>query len=173
MSEPDQEARREQQEMQRDTQLHANHVATGKQSNGPRVLEDLSVIDDGPDLDDDTLDHLHSKVVSTANLSEAEVDGMEWRHEIAGLRRRQFHPPAYGLTGYCRALAFRDASAHAEPMAPEDRIKHEGMLHIADMAVTRSEEFIGPETATKDTRESIVSSEDRGGSGGIGSRLRR
>lgn len=159
-------------EEQRKTELHARNVISNDQSDSPKILEYLAEIDDSPELDDNTLDYMLSKVVSTANLTEAEVRGIEWENEIAMLRRRQAHPPEYGLTGHLRAVAFRDASAYRLPISETERIKHEGHGTVAKLAATRSEDFLGVEKSTQDITESILSDNQSESSGGIMSRWR-
>lgn len=158
---------------QRNNELHARNMIQDNKSNTPQILEFLAEIkdEDSPDLDDESLDHMLSKVVSTANLSKEEVEAIEWHNEIAMMRRRHAHPPNYGLTGYLRAFAFRDSSEYRLPIDQMDIIKQEGHGLLSKLAATRSEEFIGVETSTRDIRESIVN-EEQSASGGLWQRMR-
>lgn len=168
-SNPGKQAAEERQE-QREHQLHAQNLQRrGEKDDAPRTLEYLAEIDDGPDLDDGgSLDHLTSKVVSTANLDSDRVDGAEWENEIAMLRRRQAHPPAYGITGHFRAWVKGTNDGYKEPLESEDLIKHEGVGQIGKLALSRSEDFTGVETPTRDTTESIVTGKDSKSSGILG-----
>lgn len=169
MAESEEEMRRK----EREHQMHAHNMGQSSQDKDPKTLKYLSDIDDGPELQDDSLEYQHSRVISTANLEEEEVDGIEWHTEIALLRRRQAFPPKHGVTGIARAFAMDSADSYRNPMDQMDTIKHEGHGFITMLASTRSEEFIGVETTTSDTRESIISGGSNDSTGGIRGRIRR
>lgn len=160
----------EERQAQREHQLHAQNLQRQADTDdAPRTLEYLAEIDDGPDIDDGgSLDHLLSKVVSTANLDSDRVAGAEWENEIAMLRRRQAHPPVYGITGHFRAWVKGTNDGYKEPLDTEDLIKHEGVGQISKQALSRSEDFVGVETPTRDTTESIVTGKDSSKSGILG-----
>lgn len=158
------EAIREQQQMQRNTEMHARNIVSDRNTDDPRTLKYLAETDEIPSLSDDTLDYLLHKNISTANLSELEARAIEWENEIAMLRREQSHPPEYGITGYLRAYAFQDMDQYAQPIDSSERIKQQGLGMLSKLAATRSEEFIGVDTTTRDIQESIVSEpNDSGG----------
>lgn len=161
-----------QQEMQRRTEMHARNLSTQGKDDNPKTLEYLAETDEGPELRDDSLDHLLHKNISTANLTEAEVRGIEWENEIAMLRRLQEYPPTYGITGYLRAFAFQDIDAYREPIDSIERIKQQGLGTLSKLAATRSEEFIGVDTSTRDTQETIVNDSESDDSGGMVRRWR-
>lgn len=157
---------------QRRTELLAESLRRKQDTNDPKVLEFLSLIDDGPELSDDSLDYLLSKTVSTANLSAEQVRGFEWRAELALLRRRQAHPPKHGLTGILRAVAFDDPKEAKEPLSAEEIIKHEGVGTLASLAATRSQDFEAVEKSTRHTSETFVNDGEEGLTGGALSRFR-
>lgn len=161
-----QEAIRQQQQMQRNTELHARNFVADKNRDDPKTLKYLAETDNIPTLSDDTLDYLLHKNISTANLNEAEARAIEWENEIAMLRREQAHPPDFGVTGYLRAYAFQDMDEYKMPIGQEERIKQQGIGMLSKLAATRSEEFIGVDTTTRDIQESIVSNPDES-SGGL------
>lgn len=163
---------REQQKMQRNTEMHARNVVSDRQGDNPKTLQYLAETNDIPKLSDDSLEYMLHKNLSTANLSQAEVQGIEWENEIAMLRRLQVHPPAYGLTGYMRAFAFQDIDEYKEPVGQLEQIKQQGIGLLSKLAASRSEEFIGVDTATRDIQESIVSNPDEKESGGMLRRFR-
>lgn len=160
----------EERRKEREHQMHAQNFVQETNNQDPKVLKFVSQIDDAPELDDESLDYQHSKVVSTANLTDDAVEAFEWETEIGMLRRRQAFPPKYGLKGIARAFALGSADEHREPLNELDVIKHEGHGLVSRLAATRSEEFIGVETTTSDTRESIIAGPDEN-SGGIRGRL--
>lgn len=162
----------EERRKEREHQMHAHNIGQPPSDTDPKTLKYVSEIDDGPELRDDAMNYQHSRVVSTANLEDTDVEGIEWHTEIAMLRRRQAYPPKHGITGIARAFAMDSADEYREPMGPIDTIKHEGHGFLTQLAGTRSEDFIGVETSTSETRESIISGTDESG-GGIRGRIRR
>lgn len=159
------EAIRQQQEMQRNTEMHARNVVSDRNRDDPKTLKYLAETDAIPELSDDTLEYLLHKNISTANLSEAESRAIEWENQIAILKRGISHPPEYGVTGYLRAYAFQDMDQYKTPIDASERIKQEGLATLSKLAATRSEEFIGVDTTTRDIQESIVSDPDESGGG--------
>lgn len=165
--------REKQMEHQREQQLrelHARSLFSESQQNDPATLKYVTEYDDLPDLPTEALGFLNSKVVSTANLTEEQVESVEWFKELTLLRYRAAHPPRYGLTGLARAFALNDASEYRKPLSETDKIKMEGTGWISELAATRSEDFKGVETTTSDTKESIIN-ETGGDGGGIRGRL--
>lgn len=160
------EAIRQQQQMQRDTELHARNIVSDQNRDDPKTLKYLAETEDLPELSDDTLNYLLHKNISTAYLSEAESRAIEWENQIAILKREISHPPDYGVTGYLRAYAFQDMDQFKTPIDVSERIKQEGLATLSKLAATRSEEFIGVDTTTRDIQESIVSNAEES-SGGL------
>lgn len=158
--------------LKRNSEIHARNVVPSNTSNDPRTLKYIVENNNLPELEDDSLDYFLNKIISTSNLSEEETQGIEWENEIAMLRRRQVYPPEYGLTGHLRGFAFGDADAYLMPLDKFELIKQQGLATLSKLAVTRSEEFVGVETSTRDVNETIVSEEESGSSGGLGNRLR-
>lgn len=160
-----QEAIRQQQEMQRNTEMHARNIVSDRNRDDPKTLKYLAESDSIPELSDDTLEYLLHKNISTANLSEAESRAIEWENQIAILKREISHPPEYGVTGYLRAYAFQDMDEYKTPIDASERIKQEGLATLSKLAATRSEDFIGVDTTTRDIQESIVSNPEESGGG--------
>lgn len=171
MSDQQEKAIQKQQQMQRNTEMHARNVVSGENPDNPKTLQYLAEPGDVPELSDNTLDYMLHKIISTANLTEAETKGIEWENEIAMLFRTQVHPPEYGCTGYMRAFAFQDIDAFREPIDQLESIKQQGIGTLSKLAATRSEDFIGVDTSTRDIQESIVSNPDEK-SGGLLARRR-
>lgn len=158
---------------QRGHQLNAQAVAdTSDDNDAPVTLEYVSEVDDGPDLDDDTLDYQLSKVISTANLEEGQVDALEWRNEIYALLRRRVHPPRHGLTGDIRAYAFDDPTEALQPLSGKDVIKQEAQGVLSQFAASRSKDGYLVDVATKKVTESYVGG-DRSSGRSIMDRIRR
>lgn len=157
--------------MKRNNEIHARNVVPSNTSNDPRTLKYIVENKDLPELGDDSLDYFLNKIISTANLSEDEANGIEWENEIAMLRRKQVYPPEYGLTGHLRGFAFADAEAYLMPLDKFELIKQQGLATLSKLAVTRSEEFVGVETSTRDVSETIVNDEEEGSSGGLANRF--
>lgn len=158
--------------LKRQSEIHARNVVSGSSSNDPRTLKYIVENKNLPELKDDSLDYFLNKIISTANLSEEETEGIEWENEIAMLRRKQVYPPEYGLTGHLRGFAFADADAYLMPLDKFELIKQQGLATLSKLAVTRSEEFVGVETSTRDVNETIVNDEESSSSGGLGNRLK-
>lgn len=122
----------------------------------------------------EALEWINSKSASTANLSEEDVRSKEWVIEYFQLLAPLEHPPEYGLTGALRAWAYDDPNEYREPLKPSEQIKVEGYSEVGKEANSRSKEGWGVETATKDTKESIVRGKDgKKSGGGILGRLRK
>lgn len=167
------EVAKKQQKARRNSEIHARNVISDMPSNDPRTLKYIVDNEDTPSLSDDSLDFMLNKIISTSNLSTEQTRGFEWENEIAMLRREELYPPEYGLTGWLRAFAFDDANEYKMPLSKTEKIKQQGLATLSKYAATRSEEFIGVETSTKNLSESIVSDEETESSGGLGSRLSR
>lgn len=160
---------KEQQEHQR----HQTNLARPS-SDDDTAPETLTYISEPEDIDPgvDALEWINSKSSSTANLTEEDVRSKEWILEIHQLVAPMEHPPEYGLTGHLRAWAYDDREEFKKPRSVTDRMKTEGAKEVARESNTRSKEGWGVETATRDTKESIVRDGDSDGGGGLLGRLR-
>lgn len=157
--------------LKRNSEMHARNIVSGSTSNDPKALKYIVENNNLPELEDDSLDYFLNKIISTANLSGEETEGIEWENEIAMLRRKQVYPPEYGLTGHLRGFAFGDSSEHLMPLDKFELIKQQGLATLSKLAVTRSEEFVAVETSTRNVNETIVNDDETGSSGGLGNRL--
>jgi len=156
-------------EEQREHELHASQLGGGQ--NGNNAPETLKYVSKPEDIDSpiEALEWINSKSTSTANLDPEDVRSKEWVLEYHQLMARFEHPPEYGLTGHLRAYVFDDKDEFAHPLAPSDMLEVEGYTEIGKESTTRSKDGWATETATRDTRESIVrNNEDDSGSGLLG-----
>lgn len=144
----------------------------GQEGDDPATLAYISEPED-VDSEIDALDWLNSRTTSTANLSEEDVRSKEWVAEYHLLIAKTRYPPSYGLTGPWRAWAFDDADEQLDPLGPDTELELEGFSETSKEAKTRSREGWGVETATRDTKESIVRGKEQDSGGGILDRLRR
>lgn len=120
----------------------------------------------------DALEWINSKSASTSNLEPEDVRSKEWVLEYFQLLARLEHPPEYGLKGPLRAWAYDDSEEYRKPLKPSDRLETEGFTEVGKEAKSRSKDGWGVETATKDTKESIVRGKESDSSGGILGKLR-
>lgn len=115
----------------------------------------------------DAVSWANSKTASTANLSEEDVKSKSWVIEYHQLIGKCAHPPEYGLTGPLRAWAYDDYTEWRTPLDARDDLKLEGFSETAKEAKTRSKDGWGVETATRDTKESIVRGNESESGGGL------
>ena len=169
-SEPDQE----QIDDARRAQRHDMNLgrAADDREDAPRTLEYISEPEESVDSPTDALEWINSKSASTANLSKADVQSKGWVLEYHQLLSRMEHPPVYGLAEHLRAWAYDDREEWRKPLSSEEFLEIEGYTEIGKEATTRSKDGWGVETATRDTKESIVR-EDNDKSGGLLGKLRR
>lgn len=165
--------RQEELEKEREHQIHTQNITQPvNDDENPKTLEYLAEIDDVAELPEEGLKQFTSRLASTANLSEEEVRGNEWVKEyIAQIWQSNF-PPEYGLTGHVRAWAYDNPDEFRLPLTAQDKVAMEGYLDNTKLALSRSKDFEGVETATKDTRESIVRGNESDSGGGLIDRLR-
>jgi len=168
------QSREEAIEDQREHEIHTGNLGR-PDGNDDKAPQTLKYVSEPEDIDSpiDALEWINSKSASTANLDPEDVRGKEWVIEYFQLLGRLEHPPEYGLTGPLRAWAYDDKSEHKKPLKPSDRLQVEGYSEVGKEAKTRSKDGWGVETATRDTKESIVRGKDSdSGSGGLLGRLK-
>jgi len=158
---------------QREHNIHQTNLsaANGDGSNAPETLKYISEKED-IDAPLAPLEWINSKSTSTANLSEEDVRSKEWVLEIHQMLARMDKPPEYGIKGHLRAFVLGSEEAYEHPMSPDERIETEGYTELGKQAFTRSKGGWGTETATRDTKESIVRGKENGGGGGLLGRFR-
>lgn len=170
MSSGHQEERRQHEEHQ----IHTQNLGRPGGQDDDKAPQTLKYVSEPEDIDApiEALEWINSKSASTANLEPEDVRSKEWVLEYFQLLARLEHPPEYGLTGALRAWAYDDKEQFRQPLKPSDRLKTEGFTEVGKEAKTRSKDGWGVETATRDTKESIVRGKEEESSGGILGRLR-
>jgi len=138
----------------------------------PRTLEYISEPEESVDSPTEALEWINSKSASTTNLTSEDVVSKGWVLEYHQLLSRMEHPPEYGLARHERAWAYDAAEEWRKPLGSEDFLELEGYTEIGKEATARSKDGWGVETATRDTKESIVR-EDKDKSGGLLGKIRR
>ena len=108
----------------------------------------------------DGLDWVSSKSTSTSNLKEEDVRSREWVIEFMQLLSRLERPTTDGLSGHLRAYAFDDPEETDQPLSPSEKLRIEGAGEVGKEASTRARDGWATETATADTKESIVQTKD-------------
>ncbi len=166
-------SREEERRQHEEHQIHTQNLGRpeGNEDQAPSTLKYVSEPED-IDAPLDALEWINSKSASTANLEPEDVRSKEWVLEYFQLIARNEYPPEYGLTGPLRAWAYDDSEEYRKPLKPSDRLETEGYTEIGKEAKTRSKDGWGVETATRDTKESIVRGKDDDSSGGLLGRLR-
>ncbi len=158
---------------QYERQLHQGNLSGQGQTNAPETLKYVSKPED-IESPVEALEWINSKSTSTANLEEEDVRSKEWVIEYNREMSTMDHPPTYGVTGHLRAVMYDDVSEFKEPLSPGDNVELEGYSEIGKEASTRSKDGWATETATRDTKESIVRDENADkNSGGLLARIRR
>lgn len=162
------EARRKENERQRRQNLAQAAMSQAKKDHGGEILRQLSEIDDLPSFPGNTLDQFASKVISTSNLSEEDLESDHWvRQYIKVLYLARF-PERDGLKGHTRAYAFGDKTEHRKPLDESDLADIEEFVHVTGMAASRSEDMKAVEESVRTIAESYVRNEDHESSGGGG-----
>lgn len=166
------EAQRKQQERQASQQMaHATMqqaMADDDGSEAGEVMRYISEIDDVPMPEGDTLRQFFSKVESTSNLSNEDIRSDEWVKEYLLMRWKHQYPPEQGLTGVMRGVAFDDQSEERSPVGQTKKTNAEGAKHIAQHAISRSEDMKAVEESTRTIAETVRhDNDDSGGGGGI------
>lgn len=163
---PDREERdRERRQQTKEEVAAARLQGQGGNSNAPETLKYISKPED-IETPLEALGWINSKSTSTANLAPEDVDSKKWVLEYHQLLARVIRPPTYGIRGLRRCWAYDDPEAYAEPLEPDDMLEVEGFAEIGKESTTRSKEGWGTETATRDTRESIVRDDKSDSNGG-------
>lgn len=168
MTEEMQKARQEQYRQQ----MHGQNIGKPEQDDekAGEVLEQLSKIDDLPEevQEDEIVGQFFSRLVSTSNLSQADLRSNEWVREYLCILWLCRHPPKDGMYGTDRAWVHDDINEYVEPVTAEKRMKVEASMLSARNAATRSEDAKVIEESTRTVNQSIVSDErSNSGSGGI------
>lgn len=165
--------RKQELEEQREHDIHTSRFREADRD-GDDAPQTLKYVAEPEEIDAplDELEWINSKSASTANLDSEDVRSKEWVLEYMQVLARLEHPPEYGLTGHVRAWAYDDKEEYKKPLKPSDLVDIEGYTEIGKESSTRSKEGWGVETATRDTKESIVRGKDNESSGGILGRLR-
>jgi hypothetical protein len=153
-------------------QLHGGQLqGPAGDSNAPAVLE-YTAEPEEIDAPIDELAWFNSKSTSTTNLEEEDIQSKEWvleyHKEFAAMQR----PPNYGIHGHFRAFVYDDTDEWARPIVPTERLEVEGYGEMGKEQSARSKEGWLTETATRDTKESIVRDEKDSGGGGLLGRIR-
>lgn len=160
---------REQKQFERS--VHQGNLQMAGESNAPETLKYVSQPED-IDSPVEALEWINSRSTSTTNLSEEDVRSKEWVIEYHRLMSQMERPPSYGVAGHRRAWMYDDVDEFKVPLGPNEELKTEGFAEIGKESSNRSKEGWATETATKDTKESIMRDDtDESGGGGLLSRL--
>lgn len=142
----------------------------------PETLKFIAEPSDQVDPEVDGLGWLSSKSTSTSRFTPEDTESREWVIEYDILLAKQPYPTQEGLSGHLRAWAANDPSEDKDPLSVADILQVEAAAETGKEASTRAREGWATETATADTRESIVRNEDVDDSGssrgGLMSKLR-
>lgn len=147
-------------------QVHQGNLQGVQDSNAPETLKYVSQPED-IDSPVEALEWINSRSTSTTNLSSEDVRSKEWVIEYHRLMAKLAHPPQYGITGHRRAWVYDDPDEFRMPLGHGKELETEGFSEIGKESSHRSEDGWATETATKDTKESIMrdDTEDNGGGG--------
>jgi len=161
--------RQEEMQEQFERSIHQGNINSPGDSNAPETLKYVSQPED-IESPVKSLEWINSRSTSTTNLSEEDVRSKEWVIEYHRLMAKAQRPPDYGITGHRRAWVYDDPEEYKMPLSPGDELETEGFSEIGKESSNRSKEGWATETATRDTKESIVrdDSEDDGSSGILG-----
>lgn len=153
-------------------QVHQGNLQMAEDSNAPETLKYVSQPED-IESPVEALEWINSRSTSTTNLSKEDVRSKEWVIEFHRLMSKMARPPAYGITGHRRAWVYDNPDEYKLPLDHTEEMRTEGFSEIGKESSNRSKEGWATETATKDTKESIMrdDSED-GGGGGLLSRIK-
>lgn len=167
-----QEEVEEMEAQRRRAQYHSNNLAAPDEQDGEaaEILRYIADVEDLPvDENDEVMQQLVSRLVSTANLSKEQVRSHEWVVEYILVLYLSMNPPKYGLHGHERAIVHDDVNAEREPLEVNQRMMLEAFTTNAKFASTRSEDFKAVEETTRNVQESVVHDEEGQGSdsGGI------
>jgi len=168
------EAERKQQlQEQYERQLHQGNLQMGQDgSNAPQTLEYISKPED-IDAPVEEIEWINSRSTSTTNLEDEDVRSKEWVIEYHRRMAQLQSPPDYGVTGHLRAYVYDDENEYKRPLGESDKMGMEGYSEVGKESSMRSKGGWATETATKDTKESIVRDENNdGGRGGLLGRIR-
>lgn len=153
--------------------LHQNNLGMpGEDSNAPETLKYVAKPED-IDSPIENFEWVNSRSTSTTNLTEEDVRSKEWVIEYHRRMSLLQHPPDYGVVGHLRAYVYDDADEYALPIDEGGKMGLEGFSEVGKESSMRSKDGWATETATRDTKESIVRDEnDSGGRGGLLGRIR-
>jgi len=167
-----QKSRDEEMQEQFERSIHQGNINAPGDSNAPETLKYVSKPED-IQSPVEALEWINSRSTSTTNLSQADVRSKEWVIEYHRLMAKAQLPPPYGMTGHLRAWVYDDPNEYQLPLTPGDELETEGFSEIGKESSNRSKEGWATETATRDTKESIVRDDsEESSSGGILSRIR-
>lgn len=161
-----------QREKQFERQVHQGNLQQPGDSNAPETLKYVSKPED-IDSPVEALEWINSRSTSTTNLSEEDVRSKEWTIEYHRLMSQMQLPPAYGITGHRRAWVYDDVDEYRMPLDQNEQLETEGFAEVGKESSNRSKDGWATETATKDTKESIMRDDtDEGGSSGLLGKIR-
>jgi len=164
------EERAEMENRQRRHSVHQANLSQPQEGNGAgEILRYIATLDDIPiDEDDELMQGLATKLLSTANLSAEEVTSKEWVLEYLLLLYLSERPRKEGIHGAWRAWSHDDRDADIKPLPPDKRRKIEQNLSLTKLALSRSEDMEAFKEATRSVKESYVRNEDEAQAGGGG-----
>jgi len=149
--------------------VHQGNLQMADNSNAPETLKYVSKPED-IDSPLEALEWINSRSTSTTNLSQEDVRSKEWVIEFHRLMSKMARPPTYGISGHLRAYVYDDVDEFKMPLDHTEEMQSEGFSEIGKESSQRSKEGWATETATRDTKESIMreDGDDGGGSGILG-----
>lgn len=167
-----QSERERQMQEQYEKELHRGNLGMGEDSNAPETLKFVAKPED-IDSPIENFEWVNSRSTSTTNLDEEDVRSKEWVIEYHRRMSLLQHPPDYGVTGHLRAYVYDDPDEYKLPIDEGGKMGLEGFSEVGKESSMRSKDGWATETATRDTKESIVRDEnDTGGKGGLLGRIR-
>jgi hypothetical protein len=170
MSGPQQEAKKHY-EKQRRQGYHQANLTQGEDKEGIQVLQQLSQNKDLPiqPEDDEIIGQIVAEYASESNLSEAEIESMQWEREIHVLLWLCNQPTPDGLHGTRRGWAHGDSEKETEPITPQERAVVEAELTSGKGVLSLSKDGFGVKESARNVNESYVNegAEGAGSSGGL------
>lgn len=172
MSPPNNQNVEEREQKQFERSVHQGNLQMPEDSNAPETLKYVAKPED-IESPVEPLEWINSRSTSTTNLSEDDVRSKEWVIEYHRLMSQMERPPDYGIIGHRRAWVYDDVDEYKMPLGPNKELEAEGFSEIGKESSARSKDGWATETATKDTKESIMRDDtDEPGSGGLLSRIK-
>lgn len=151
--------------------VHQGNLQMAEDSNAPETLKYVSKPED-IESPVESLEWINSRSTSTTNLSGDDVRSKEWVIEYHRLMSKIPHPPSYGIKRHRRAWVYDSRDEFKAPLDSSDELETEGFSEIGKESSHRSEDGWATETATKDTKESIMRDDGEDDSGGLLSRIK-